>query len=148
MNFKEIEKILIEIFGSRDIIIDSMRLKKEYNMDLLEIILDADLNSDELAEIHQMLLDQLTDDIFDENYGIEMATVGIERELKTKEQVLNELGGYLYLESPKYRGYMTLLSIKEDNDDIMTFQYNEKGRIRKMDINYNDISFIRIAIKF
>jgi ribosome maturation factor RimP len=103
------------------------------------------MDIDELEKIHLEFQQTLTDDDLDPDYYLELSSLGAERPLNTKDEFIKAINRYIYLESPKYRGYGTLLSIE---DDTMTIEVNDKGRFKKIDIKLDDAKHARTAIKF
>ena len=73
--------------------------------------------------------------------------IGVEFNIITsnKEEVIKAVGKYIYAETSDVSVYGTLLSV---NEDILNIEYLAKNIKKKIDINYNDIKLIRLAIKF
>lgn len=146
MKLEKIKAKLIPIIEPYDLFIYSIKTKREFNEDILEILLDgARINSDMLEAIHLKLQSELTDDELDPNYYLELSSVGIERPITTPEEIEQAIGRYVYLESQTYRGNGTLIDFK---DDILKLEINQKGRIRKIDIGRSSVNNMRYAVKF
>ena len=84
-------------------------------------------------------------DPLDVPYSLEVSSPGAERVLRNKEEVIKAVGKYIYAETSDVSVYGTLLSV---NEDILNIEYLAKNIKKKIDINYNDIKLIRLAIKF
>jgi len=146
MNLEKIKEKLIPIISKKNIEIYSIRTKKEFGEKIVEILLDVEtMDLNELEKIHLEFIETLTDDDLDPNYFLELSSLGPERPLKTKEDVTKAVTKYIYLETNKIKGNATLLAFE---NDIMTLEINEKGRIRKIDIQFDDARKMRTAIKF
>jgi ribosome maturation factor RimP len=146
MNLEKMKEKLIPILNRYDLKIYSIRKKKEFGENIVEILIDVEvMDIDTLEKIHLEYIDLLTDDELDPNYFLELSSVGVERPIKIKEEVINYLSRYVYLESPKYKGYGTLLAFE---DNTMTLEINDKGRLKKINILFDEAKKLRTAIKF
>ena len=104
----------------------------------------------DLTDIISPLLDTIKPDPFPEQYFLEVTSPGLERPLKTKEQVEAAVGQYihvgLYKTLDKQKVFEgTLLQFKED---VLTLEYMDKTRKKEIDIPYNLVSKARLAVKF
>ena len=104
----------------------------------------------DLTEVISPLLDQIQPDPFPEQYFLEVTSPGLERPLKTKEQVEAAVGQYihvgLYKSLDKQKVFEgTLLQFKED---VLTIEYMDKTRKKEIDIPYSLVSKARLAVKF
>ncbi len=145
MNLEKMKQKLIPILNRYDLDIYSIRTKKEFGEKIVEILIDVDvMNINDLEKIHLEYVDLLTDDDMDPDYFLELSSLGAERPLKTKEEVVKAIGKYIYVESDKYIGNGYIISFE---NDIIKLEINEKGRIRKIDINYVDARNMRTSVK-
>ena len=145
MNLEKMKQKLIPILNRYDLDIYSIRTKKEFGEKIVEILIDVDImNINDLEKIHLEYVDLLTDDDMDPDYYLELSSLGAERPLKTKEEVVKAIGKYIYIESDKYIGNGYIISFE---NDIIKLEINEKGRIRKIDINYVDARNMRTSVK-
>ena len=146
MNIEKIREKLIPILEKSHLSIYSIKTKREFGEKILEILIDTEvMDIDELEKIHLEFQQTLTDDDLDPDYYLELSSLGAERPLNTKDEFIKAINRYIYLESPRYRGYGTLLSIE---DGTMTVEVNDKGRFKKIDIKLDDAKHARTAIKF
>ena len=81
---------------------------------------------------------------------LEVSSPGIEKPLKTFEQVEAHVGSYVHIDLKNPKNGIdslegTLASI--DGQELL-IQYMVKAVRKKMTINYDDIIFIRLAVKF
>jgi len=145
MNLEKMKQKLIPILKRYDLDIYSIRTKKEFGEKIVEILIDVDvMDINDLEKIHLEYVGLLTDEDMDPNYYLELSSLGAERPLKTKEEVLKAIGKYIYLESDKYNGNGYIISFE---NDIIKLEINDKGRIRKIDINYTDARHMRTSVK-
>ncbi|MDO4667705.1 MAG: ribosome maturation factor RimP [Streptococcus sp.] len=103
-----------------------------------------------LTEIINPLLDAIDPDPFpSDQYFLEVTSPGLERPLKTKEQLAKAVGNYihvsLYQSIDKQKVFEgTLLEFEED---IVHLEYKDKNRVKKIEIPYKLISKARLAVK-
>lgn len=145
MNLESMKQKLIPILKRYDLEIYSVRTKREFGEKIVEILIDTEtMNINQLEKIHLEYVELLTDGDLDDDYFLELSSLGAERPLQTKEEVLKAIGKYIYLETNKYQGNGYIISFK---DDIIKLEINDKGRIRKIDINYDDVRNMRTSVK-
>ncbi len=146
MNLEKLKEKLIPILEKKDLSIYSIRTKREFGEKIVEILIDIELmDIDELEKIHLEFQASLTDDDLDPNYFLELSSLGVERPLKTKEEMTKAVSRYIYLESPKYKGYGTLLAFE---NDLIHLEVNDKARMKTIEIKFDDAKKARTAIKF
>ncbi len=104
----------------------------------------------DLTDIISPLLDTIKPDPFPEQYFLEVTSPGLERPLKTKEQLADAVGQYIHVslyqavdKSKTFEG--TLLSFEEDS---VTMEYMDKTRKKVVQIPYKLVSKARLAVKF
>lgn len=146
MKIEKIKQLLEEIIKDKSIEIFSIKTKREFGENILEILVNGEnITTDILEPIHLELQEKLTDDIFDPNYYLEISTVGVERPLVSEDDFNKAIGKYIFITSSRYKGFGDLVSIE---NNIVVVKINEKGRFKKIEIPYDDISISHIAIKF
>ena len=145
MNLGKMKEKLIPILKRYDLEIYSIKTKKEFGEKIVEILIDTEvMDINILEKIHLEYADLLTDEDLDPNYFLELSSVGLERPIRSKEEVFKLIDRYIYLETNKFQGNGY---IKSFEDDIIKLEINEKGRIRKIDINYDEARNMRTAVK-
>lgn len=146
MNFENLKEKLNRILAKSNLSVYSIRLKREFGEKIVEILIDTEsMPIDELEKIHLEFQASLSDDDLDPDCFLELSSLGLERPLKTKEDLINVIGRYIYLESPKYRGYATLLAFDLEQ---LTLEVSEKGKMKQINIAFDDARKMRTAIKF
>ncbi len=150
MNLNIIPKILKDKLNDNNLTLYEYNLVKEDGNLILRIIIDRDEGVDInlLAEINEFLSNEL--DKYDADmpeYFLEVSSLGAERELKNKDDIIKSVGKYIHVELKDnniiYEGVML-----DANQDIITIRVNFKGRFKNIDIEYQNIKFIRLAVKF
>lgn len=146
MNLEKLKEKLIPILAKKDLTIYSIRTKREFGEKIVEILIDTELmDIDELEKIHLEYQETLSDEDLDPDYFLELSSLGVERPLKTKEEITKAVGRYIYLESGKYKGYGTLIAFE---NDMISLEVNDKGRMKTIEIKFDDARKMRTAIKF
>lgn len=146
MNLEILKEKLTPILAKHSLSIYSIRTKREYGEKIVEILIDTEtMNIDDLEKIHLEFQASLSEDDLDPDYFLELSSLGLERPLKTKEEVSKAIGRYIYLASPFYKGYATLIAFE---GDILTIEVNKKARMTTINIPFDQASQLRTAIKF
>lgn len=106
---------------------------------------------DTCVAVSELISDKLdeTDPIKDE-YILEVSSPGIEKPLKTFEQVQKSVGEYVYakFKNPKAGLYEVEGYLKSVDNQELEFEYLVKNIKKKIVVNYENIQFIRLAVKF
>ncbi len=88
MNIQKMKEKLIPILKRYDLDIYSIRTKKEFGEKIVEILIDVDvMDINELEKIHMEYVNLLTDEDLDDDYYLELSSLGAERPLKTKKKL-------------------------------------------------------------
>lgn len=151
---KNITNLIQDILKSHDVYLDDIEYVKEGKDWYLKIYIEKNIGNLDMdtcvavSEDISALLDK-TDPISNE-YFLEVSSPGAEKPLKSWEDVQKSMNEYVYakFKNPMYgmdeiEGYIR--SIK--NRDI-EFEYLVKNMKKKVVIPYNNIKFIRLAVKF
>ena len=101
-----------------------------------------------VSEAISEMLDQ--EDLIEDEYYLEVSSPGAEKPLKTLEKVQQSMGEYVYIQfkNPTQgmnEVYGTILNVEGTQIEL---QYMVKNIKKKCNIDYNDIAFIRLAVKF
>lgn len=146
MNIKKIEINAKTIIENKGFKLFSIRTKKEFGEDVLEILVDGEkLDSDILESINLELVSSLGDDDLLDHYFLEVSSVGIERPIRNLEEMVKAIDQFIYLEAKAYQGNATLLEI---TDQQLKLQINIKGKIKKITVPYDEVTLARYAVKF
>ena len=90
------------------------------------------------------------EDYIDEEYYLEVSSEGIEKELRNDKDISNAVGSYIYA-----KFYEKIENLKDVYGDLESFdgnvlkiKYNNKGRMKSIEVEKDKICKIRLAIKF
>jgi ribosome maturation factor RimP len=154
---KELPKIVYTIIDEEakklSLTIEEVIWEYTHNQYFLRIIADteAGLTIDECTDLNQALSNRFDEvDPIPEEYMLEVSSPGIERPLKKKEDFIRFMGSYVYCKTyqaidGKKEFYGTLTSYSEEG---ITLQVSDKNKQKQMEITHQQISQIRLAVKF
>jgi ribosome maturation factor RimP len=146
---EELAKTCASDLGMEIISVDFVR---EFGMKILRVIASKpEMSIDDSADLNRKLglkLDEV--DLIDEEYYLEVSSEGIEKELKTDEDIKNAVGEYIFIRTKK-----KINGKKEFYGDLLNFtnqelviKVNIKGKITEMKITTEQIERIRLAVRF
>lgn len=131
---------------------------KEANVYILRIIADSEngLSIDEATDLNNLISEELDkEDFISEDYMLEVSSPGIERVLKTEEDIIKSLNDYVHIDFINDFEIMKNVYLKDIEgtlisyeDDVFVLSVNLKGRIKNISIEKNNVLLIRKAIKF
>ena len=138
---ESIKEMVLPLIEQNDCYLDDIEYVKDNNEMYLRIYIEKNegyLDMDTCVAVSELISDKLdeTDPIKDE-YILEVSSPGIEKPLKTFEQVQKSVGLY------EVEGYLKSV----DNQEL-EFEYLVKNIKKKIVVNYDNIQFIRLAVKF
>ena len=148
-------RIMIEpILKSNNVYLDDLEYVQDRGEWYLRIFVEKNegfLDMDTcvaVSEANSQKMDE--EDPIEGEYYLEVSSPGVEKPLKTFEQVKSSLGKYVYA---KFYNPVAGLDevegfIKRIEDETIEFEYLVKNIKKKIKIDYNNIKFIRLAVKF
>ncbi|MGN1183154.1 MAG: ribosome maturation factor RimP [Faecalibacillus sp.] len=150
----EIKEMILPLIEQHDCYLDDMEYVKDKNDMYLRIYIDKNnghLDMDTCVAVSELISEKLDEvDPIQDEYYLEVSSPGIEKPLKTFEQVKKSVGEYVYAKfiDPKaglheVEGY--LLSVKGNE---LEFEYFVKNIKKHIVVDYDNIKFIRLAVKF
>jgi len=150
----KIKEIVLPLIAQNDCYLDDIEYVKEKNDMYLRIFIEKNegyLDMDTCVAVSELISAKLDEiDPIKDEYYLEVSSPGIEKPLKTLEQVQKSIGKYVYakFKDPKaglheVEGY--LVSI---HDNELEFEYLVKNIKKRIVIDYDNIKFIRLAVKF
>ena len=151
---EKITKLLEPILDRNDVYLDDIEYVNERNEWYLRIFIEMNhghLDMDTCVTVSEeisLMLDEA--DIIKDEYYLEVSSPGAEKPLKTLEKVQSSIGEYVYIQfkNPTVgmdEVYGTILNVEGEN---IEFQYLVKNIKKKCLIEYSQIKFIRLAVKF
>ncbi|UKS54252.1 Ribosome maturation factor RimP [Mycoplasma feriruminatoris] len=134
-NLKEFENDMIQI-----LVEDALQANKPLDFDIL--IKANDLVSNKIDQLIKTK----------DKYLLEISSSGIEKQIRNKEELIKALDQWVYVQLnneikkiKEFEGYVT----KYNNDtDTFSFSFFIKGQKKKLDLKWDNIQFIRYAIRF
>ncbi|MDO4813933.1 MAG: ribosome maturation factor RimP [Gemella sp.] len=109
------------------------------------------LNLDDCVTLTDLISEDLDkEDFIKDNYYLEVSSPGIERELRSFDEVVDSIGKHVFIKTyEKIDGtkefYADIVEIEEEN---LLVEYKDKARVKKSTIPYEKIAKIRLAVKF
>ena len=151
---ESIKEMVLPLIEQNDCYLDDIEYVKDNNEIYLRIYIEKNegyLDMDTCVAVSELISDKLdeTDPIKDE-YILEVSSPGIEKPLKTFEQVQKSVGEYVYakFKNPKAGLYEVEGYLKSVDNQELEFEYLVKNIKKKIIVNYDNIQFIRLAVKF
>ena len=126
---------------------------KEYNTFFLRIIIDKEggITVDDATNVSEELSPLLDkEDFIKEEYMLEVSSPGVEKELKSDKDISSSIGEYVHINLyAKVDGFKEIEGyLKSFENEEIVIEANIKGRIKSYTFKKNEISKIRLAIKF
>lgn len=151
---EKIKQLIQPILNDHDVYLDDIEYVKEKNEWYLRIFIEKNnghLDIDTCVAVSEAISDMLDqEDLIEDEYYLEVSSPGAEKPLKTLEKVQQSIGEYVYIQfkNPTQgmnEVYGTILNVEGTQIEL---QYMVKNIKKKCNIDYNDIAFIRLAVKF
>ena len=142
---ENVKKILLPFLEEKGYTLYEMKFVNEYGEKILRIIVDKPegITVDELAEVNEYLSERIDDDISEVPYMLEVSSRGAEREFDFDE-LDKMIDKYVMIKTDKENfGF-----IRAVEDDGIILEMNIKGAIRKRKIMKNEITKMRLSVKF
>lgn len=135
----------------------SVELVREHGMLILRLIIDklGGITIDDASAVNErisLMLDEV--DPITNEYYLEVSSVGIEKELKTKEEIHASIGKYVAVKTYEkiQVGSMALKDMEGHllsfDGEIITLEAKIKQFKKEVQIPYKSIAKIRLAIEF
>lgn len=113
---------------------------------ILEVLIDESLDLNQISELSEKIssiMDRYDQD-FDE-YLLDVASAGCEREIKTEEDIQRAVNSYVHLETNDLKVDGTLTKYE---DGTLTIDYIDKTRKKTLSVSNKNVKLIRYAVKF
>lgn len=147
MELEQVKKVLMPYLLEHGLTLYNLSFQKESGYLILQVLIDKEngIDIEELAKCNEFLslkLDELDADMGE--YMLEVSSPGAEKELRSLEEVKQHLHAYVHVEVENmiYEG-----TLEDVTEDIISIRFNAKGRFKTVKIAYQDIHFIRLAVK-
>ena len=140
-----IKKILLPYLEEKGYKLYEMKFVTEFGEKILRIIIDKPngITVDELAMVNEYISEKIDEDISDVPYMLEVSSRGAEREFDFDELEIM-IDKYVMIKTDKENfGF-----IREVKEDEIILEMNIKGAIRKRAIKKNEVTKMRLSVKF
>ena len=140
-----IKKILLPYLEEKGYKLYEMKFVTEFGEKILRIIIDKPngITVDELAMVNEYISEKIDEDISDVPYMLEVSSRGAEREFDFDE-LESMIDKYVMIKTDKENfGF-----IREVKEDEIILEMNIKGAIRKRAIKKNEVTKMRLSVKF
>ncbi len=145
-NQNEVEKLVEEVLNGTGYTLYSVEASDDFGFEILRICIDrtGGVDIEELSNLNKTIGDRLDEqDLVEGEYMLEVSSPGAEKELRTLDDVKDSIDKYIHVETDcVYEGF--LINI---DGSTLEVECNFKGRIKNVKIEYDDIKFIRLAVK-
>lgn len=151
---EKVTKLIQPILDVHDVYLDDIEYIMEKNEWYLRIFIeknDGRLDMDTCVAVSEDISLKLDEeDIITDEYYLEVSSPGAEKPLKTLEKVQQSVGEYVYIQfkhptQGMNEVYGTILNV--DGEEI-ELQYMVKNIKKKCTIDYQNVAFMRLAVKF
>lgn len=151
---EKITSLIQPILEDHDVYLDDIEYVNEKNEWYLRIFIEKNeghLDMDTCVAVSEDISLKLDEaDIIKNEYYLEVSSPGAEKPLKTLQKVQENIGEYVYIQFKRpiqnmNDVYATLLDV---DGESLELEYLVKNIKKKCTIEYQDIAFIRLAVKF
>ena len=121
-------------------------LSYEKKDSILHVTIDKPMDLNEIEDLSKkvsLIMDKYDEDM--DEYLLDVSSVGIERPIRSKEELVLAIGSYIYVKTKDFKVYGDLIDFK---DDILTLNTKDKNITKTLKINYDELKFVRYAVKF
>lgn len=147
MDLKIIEKIFEPYLEENGLFLYDVEFVKEYGYNILRISIDKEggIDIEDLSKANEFIsveIEKYDSDLGE--YMLEVSSPGAEKKLRNIDEIIDSIGLYVHVEIPNniYEGYLENVV-----DDTICVKINAKGRFKRINIKYEEISLIRLAVK-
>lgn len=150
----QVKEIVLPLIEAKDCYLDDIVFEMENNEWYLRIYVqknEGSLDMDTCVEITEVISAKLDEvDPIKNEYYLEISSPGIEKPLRSYEACKSAIGDYVYLQLANPQAGLDELygTIEDVHDGILEMTYLVKNIRKKISVAYENISFIRLAVKF
>lgn len=150
----KITSMIQPILDAHEVYLDDIVYERESNEWYLRIYVEkihGTLDMETCVAVSEKISEKLDEeDPISGEYYLEVSSPGVEKPLKNFEQVQKSIGQYVFAQfiNPTsglndVEGY-----IRSIDEQTITFEYMAKNIKKTIQIDYDNIKFIRLAVKF
>ncbi|WP_156289099.1 ribosome maturation factor RimP [Oceanobacillus salinisoli] len=150
---KTTEELVLPILGEKNLDLVDIEYVKEGKSWFLRVYIDKPGGVDitECGEVSEQLSEKLDEiDPIKDPYFLEVSSPGVERPLKTKEDIEKNINKNVYIKlyeqidgEKEYEGIL-----KDFKNDVLTLEYKVKTRTKQVELPYEKIAKARLAVVF
>ena len=121
-------------------------LSYEKKDSILHVTIDKPMDLNEIEDLSKkvsIIMDKYDEDM--DEYLLDVSSVGIERPIRSKDELVLAIGSYIYVKTKDFKLYGDLVDFK---DNILTLNTKDKNITKTLKINYDELKFVRYAVKF
>lgn len=152
MKLDVIEPLIREAVESKGYTLFELNWTRFEGNDVLQILIDAEheIQIDDCVKVNDIVSPLLdTVEIESDNYLLEVASPGLERPIRTSEEMKEAVGAFIFIKFKKDKEKLSLDGILESFDDeVAILRYIFKGKEKQIEVAYSEIKFARYAVKF
>lgn len=147
-----------ELALQMNVTIEEVNWINEAGNDILQVLCDAEggFNIDQATSLNEALSAYLdTIDDGEDEYYLEVSSIGAEKVLKNDTDIEKAIGDYVHVDYINPYEIIKGTRIKDiegnlisNSDANLVIEVNLKGRIKKVEVEKENIKLIRKAIKF
>lgn len=147
----DVERLLQPILSERELSLFDLEFVRQGKDNFLRVYIDkpGGVDLDECSIVSEKLSEKLDEEDFIKgSYYLEVSSPGAERPLKTKQDMIDNIGAnvfvslYVHIDGDnQYEG--KLISVE---DDIVTIEYKYKHTTKQVQIPYDKIAKARLAV--
>jgi ribosome maturation factor RimP len=151
---EEIRIAILPLIENHDCSLDDLVYEKENGEWYLRVFIEknnGDLDINTCADVSEDISAKLDEmDVIKDEYYLEVSSPGIEKPLRSWEKVEENVGEYVHIDfkDPKEGLNEVEGTILSAQDNEIEVQYFVKGRKKKIVVPYDNVKFIRLAVKF
>lgn len=151
---EKIKLAIVPLIEAQDCYLDDLVYEKEAGEMYLRVYIEKNgdnLDMDTCVAVSEAVSEKLDEiDIIKDEYYLEVSSPGIEKPLRTWEKVVENVDSYVHIDfkDPKEGMHEVEGTILSAENEIILLQYFVKGRKKKIEIPYDNVRFIRLAVKF
>lgn len=159
-NYKDlILKTITPILDECNFNLFELNFVNDYESLVLQILVENKDSSKKFVEFDDLVkaneqisekLDNLSE--LSEPYILEVASAGIERTIKSKESLIQAVPNHVFVETQvkieTTNEFTGDLVEYDSNSDSFMFKFFLKGKPKKVKLKWEEINFIRYAVKF
>lgn len=151
---EKIKETIVPLIAEHDCYLDDLVYEQEKGEWYLRVFVgknDGDLDMNTCVAVSEDISAKLDEvDLIKDEYYLEVSSPGIEKPLRSWEKVLENVGEYVHIDfvNPKEGLNKVEGTILKAEDHNIEVQYFVKGRKKKIVVPYDNVRFIRLAVKF